>query len=196
MPKVSRWTTMHSIGKSIWLEIIFDHYLNASLYCISAIANQQTSWFSNQKSISNNNLIFTAPPSSIFKITKCQGAEGSRGSTSASPSPCQISLRSVKPLMRYIHAPKIGVLPKSGELGLSPYQLASWSIQAFGHNRRRPGFIWTQPCLRPSVNRESGGGFCAPFHGRTGSPTNTMSPGPRPISVPSCILIHLTVSSQ
>ena len=33
-------------------------------------------------------------------------------------------------------------------------------------------------------------GCCAPFRG---SPSNTMSPGPSPTSVPSGILIHLTV---
>jgi len=41
------------------------------------------------------------------------------------------------------------------------------------------------------------GGYCAPFRGReAGSPSNTMSSGPRPISVPSGILIHLTVCPQ
>ena len=35
-----------------------------------------------------------------------------------------------------------------------------------------------------------------PFYGRTGSPSNTMWPGPRPTSVPSGILIYPTVWPQ
>jgi len=42
-----------------------------------------------------------------------------------------------------------------------------------------------------------GGGCCAAFRrGRAGSPCNTTSPGPRPTSLPSGILIHPTVSPQ
>jgi len=37
------------------------------------------------------------------------------------------------------------------------------------------------------------GGCCAPFRGGAGSPSNTISPGPRPTSVPSGILIHPTI---
>ena len=37
------------------------------------------------------------------------------------------------------------------------------------------------------------GGFCVPFRGGAGSPSNTMWPGPRPTSVPNGILIHSTV---
>jgi len=40
------------------------------------------------------------------------------------------------------------------------------------------------------------GGCCAPFHGGAGTPPNTTSPGPRPASLPSGILIHPTVSPQ
>jgi len=43
------------------------------------------------------------------------------------------------------------------------------------------------------VDRKVVGGCCVPFRGRDGSPSNTMSPGPRPTSVPSGILIHPTV---
>ena len=43
---------------------------------------------------------------------------------------------------------------------------------------------------------KSGGGCCAPFHGGSWSSSNTMSPGPRRISVPSGILIHPTVWPQ
>jgi len=40
------------------------------------------------------------------------------------------------------------------------------------------------------------GGCCAPFRWGAGSPSNTMSPGTRPTSVPSGILIHQTVWPQ
>ena len=40
---------------------------------------------------------------------------------------------------------------------------------------------------------KSGGRYCAPFRGGTGFPSNTVWPGPRSISVPSGILIHLAV---
>jgi len=61
---------------------------------------------------------------------------------------------------------------------LPPYQVASKSIQPFGHNRHGP---------------KSGGSY-APFgRGGAGSPSNTMWLGPRPTSIPSGILIHPTV---
>jgi len=60
---------------------------------------------------------------------------------------------------------------------LPRYQVASWSIQPFGHDRHGP-----------KIGRE----LC-PYGERAGSPSNTMSPGPRPTSVPSGILIHLAV---
>jgi len=40
------------------------------------------------------------------------------------------------------------------------------------------------------------GGCSAPFYGGTGSPSNTIRPGPRPTSVPSFILIHPTTWPQ
>ena len=57
--------------------------------------------------------------------------------------------------------------------GLSPYQVASWSIQPFGHKR------YMGRKLRGS----------APLGRGAGSPSNTMWPGPRPTCVPSFILI-------
>ena len=49
----------------------------------------------------------------------------------------------------------------------------------FGHNRHEP---------------KSGGGAVVPLSmGGVGSPSNTMSPGPKPTSVPSGILIQPTV---
>ena len=39
-------------------------------------------------------------------------------------------------------------------------------------------------------------GCCAPFRGGSSVPSNTMSPGSRPTSVPSGILIHPAVWSQ
>ena len=61
--------------------------------------------------------------------------------------------------------------------GLPSYQVASWSIQPFGHNRHGP---------------KSGVG-CAHFLQDLGPPSNTRSPGPRPTSVLSGILIHPAV---
>jgi len=43
------------------------------------------------------------------------------------------------------------------------------------------------------ANRPKSGGLMCPFPWGAGSPSNTMSPGPRPTSVPSGILIHPTV---
>jgi len=65
--------------------------------------------------------------------------------------------------------------------GLLPYQAVSSSIQPFGHNKHGSK-IWG---LRPSV-REGG----------AGSPSNTKSPGPRPSSIPSDILIHAAIWPQ
>jgi len=49
--------------------------------------------------------------------------------------------------------------------GLPPYQVSSLSIHPFGHN------TWAENC---------GEGCCAPFFGGwSGSPSNTMLPGPR-----------------
>jgi len=62
--------------------------------------------------------------------------------------------------------------------GLRPYQVASWSIQPFGHNRHHgPKIGW---------------GLC-PFGGRAGSPSNTKSPGPSLPSIPNGILIHSAI---
>jgi len=64
--------------------------------------------------------------------------------------------------------------------GLPFYQVASWSIEPFGHNR-----YW------PKI------GGCAPFGGGgPGSPSNTVWSGPRPTCVPSFILIRPTVWLQ
>ena len=58
---------------------------------------------------------------------------------------------------------------------LPPYQMASWSIQPFGHNRHGPKIEGPVPLF-------GGGG--------AGSLSNTMWPRPRPISTSSFILIH------
>ena len=68
-----------------------------------------------------------------------------------------------------------------GRCYTSLYQVASSSIQPFGHNRHEP----------------KSGGCCAPFLGRgAGSSSNTMSHGPRPTSMASLILIRQTVWPQ
>jgi len=64
--------------------------------------------------------------------------------------------------------------------GLLPYQVASSPIQPFGHNRHGPKL----------------GGGCALFSGGAGSPSNTKSPGPRPTSIPSGVLVHPAVCPQ
>jgi len=66
--------------------------------------------------------------------------------------------------------------------GIPPYQVASWSIQPFGQNH---------PAFRHNRHRPKNGG-CAPFLGGGESwlPSNTMSTGLRPTSVPSEILIY------
>jgi len=67
-------------------------------------------------------------------------------------------------------------------LRLTPYQVASWSIQLFGHNKYGP---------------KIGEGSSAPFWGGgAGSPSNTVWPGPRPTCMPSFILIRPTVWPQ
>jgi len=62
--------------------------------------------------------------------------------------------------------------------GLLSYQVASSSIQPFGHNRHGPKIGWM-------------GGL--PFSGGAKSPSNTKSPGPRPTSIPSRISVHPAV---
>jgi len=73
--------------------------------------------------------------------------------------------------------------------GLPPYQVVSWSIQPFDHNRHRPQFA----DLHASVHKpqKRGGGCCAPFCGEAGFLSDTMWPRLRPTAVPSGILIHL-----
>ena len=79
--------------------------------------------------------------------------------------------------------------------GLPPYQVLSLSIQPFRYNRHGPRIIRTQTKPAP-VNFECGGGCCAPFRGRAGSPSNTVWPEPRPTRVPSFVLIRPTVWPQ
>jgi len=105
--------------------------------------------------------------------------------------PYQVESWSIQPFGHNRHGPKIGGCALFGrELGprltqsclgrgIPPYQVASKSIQPFGHNRHGP---------------KTGG--CAPLGWRAGSPSNTKSPEPRPTSIPSFILIDLTVWPQ
>ena len=58
--------------------------------------------------------------------------------------------------------------------GQLPYQVASSSLQPFGHNRHEP---------------KTGG--CVPFRGGAATPSNTTSPGPTFTSVPSGITIDM-----
>jgi len=61
-----------------------------------------------------------------------------------------------------------------------PYQVPSWSIQQFGHNRHGPKIGGLRPLLG----------------GRAGSPSNTMSLGLLPTSLPSGILMHPAIWPQ
>ena len=64
--------------------------------------------------------------------------------------------------------------------GLPPYQVAFCSIQPFSHNKHGPKIEGLSPFLR----------------GQPRWPSNTMWLRPRPISMPSFILIHPTVWLQ
>jgi len=85
-----------------------------------------------------------------------------------------------------------GCAPFRGELGLHltrcglgrglpAYQVASSSIQPFFHNRHGP---------------KIGRGLCPFWGGRSGSPSDTMWPGPKLTAIPSGTLIHPAVWPQ
>jgi len=88
---------------------------------------------------------------------------------------------------------KLGAVPLLGVAELRPhltqrrlgrlplYKVASWSIQPFGHNKHGPKIGW---------------GLCPVFWGAGWIPSNTKSPGPRPTSIPSSILVHPAVWPQ
>ena len=110
--------------------------------------------------------------------------------------------------------------------GLPSYQVASWSTQPFGHNRhvlklgalplggwswvgikdivaRAEAYLCTKWHLDPSsrlatidVGRKLGGALSPFREGGAGSPSNTMSLGPRPTSLPSGVLIHPAIWPQ
>jgi len=65
---------------------------------------------------------------------------------------------------------------------LPPCQVPASSIQPFGHNKHGPK-IWRG--APPTIGA-----------GRAESPSNTKSPGPRPSSIPSDILIHAAIWPQ
>jgi len=64
---------------------------------------------------------------------------------------------------------------------LLSYQVASLSIQPFGHNKQAKNWVVVGV---PSVLVVAG------------SRSNTKSPGPRPTSIPSCILIYAAIWPQ
>jgi len=106
--------------------------------------------------------------------------------------------------------------------GLLPYKVASSSIQPFGHNRHEPktgavpllgggscntikhNIAWAEVYLRTKWHLDASSrlatigmgqkldGDCAFFSGGVGSLSNTKSPGLRPTSIPSGILVHPT----
>jgi len=70
---------------------------------------------------------------------------------------------------------------KSPELRPTTMPSTSCTNRAFGHNKHRPQIERTLP----------------PFWGgERGPPSNTKSPGPRPSSIPSDILIHAAIWTQ
>ena len=70
--------------------------------------------------------------------------------------------------------------------GLPPCQVPASSIQPLGRNKHGPKIGW------PKI-----WGLCPPFgEWGAGSPSNTKSPGPRPTSIPSDILIHAAIWPQ
>ena len=111
-------------------------------------------------------------------------------------------------------------------LGLHTYQVSSWSMQRFDHNRRGPKFGWgsapfedgmgphlTQSrlswglppyqvaswCIQPFGHNKDGHkiGGSVPFLGRAAvSPSSPMWNGPRLTSMPSAILINTLVSTD
>jgi len=86
---------------------------------------------------------------------------------------------------------KLGAVPREGELGPHPtqcqvgrglplYQVASWPMHPFCHNRRGPKIGGLRPFLGSGAR----------------SPSSTVWPGPRPTSMPSAILIHQDIWPQ
>ena len=111
----------------------------------------------------------------------------------------QVASRSIQPFGHSRHGPKMGAVPPFWRgswvpteptprlaqcglgVGLPPCQVPSWSIQLFGQNKHGPKIERAPP----------------PFWGgRTGSPSNTMSLGAKPTSLPSGILIHPAIWPQ
>ena len=86
--------------------------------------------------------------------------------------------------------------------GLPLYQVASWSIQSFGHNRHGSRFIWMQ-AWPVSVNCAVGRGAAVPLSWGKLGPHLTQCAWAKayfhikpPQSTPSSILIHPTVWQQ
>jgi len=98
---------------------------------------------------------------------------GDRGHNRHGPK--RWGLGAAVPLWRRAGTPSNTMRPGRG---LLPYKVASSSIQPFGHNKHGPktGCLWV-----PSVL------------GVAGFPSNTKSPGPRPTSISSGILMHPAV---
>jgi len=79
--------------------------------------------------------------------------------------------------------------PSVKELGLHLTQCGP--AEAYLHIEWHPNL--SNRLVTIDVDRKLGGCAAVPLFGRADSPSNTMSPGLRPTSVPSGILIHSTV---
>jgi len=80
-------------------------------------------------------------------------------------------------------------LTQSFNLCISFWNLSWSSVLTRAQQLLRWATVWPQYTWA----EKWGGDYCAPFWGGAGSPSKTMWPGPRSISVPSGILIHPAV---
>jgi len=69
-------------------------------------------------------------------------------------------------------------------------------LSSYIHTRAQQLLKWATVWPQHTWAEKLGGSCCAPFHGGAGFPSNTMSPEPRPTSIPSGILIHPTIWPQ
>jgi len=103
------------------------------------------------------------------------------------------SSRDGRPFGHNRHGPKIGgnCTPFGEELGL--HQRQCGPAEAYLHTK------WhLDPSSRLATidGPKSGGGLLCPLFGGSWSQSNTMSPGPRPTSLPSGVLVHPAVWPQ
>jgi len=118
------------------------------------------------------------------------------------PSTTVASATRAQQLLRWTTTSEQCVGQKVGGV-LCPFPRRSWVpiqhnvawAEAYLHTKRYPDP--SSHLVTLDMGWKVGWGCCAPYHGGgAGCPSNTMSPGPRPTSVPSGIMIHPTVWPQ